>query len=182
MRITYFVMSSEKPCIQHTKNLKIKLFLSVVYGCIDWLQSFLQFFYYFFIYLFIYLFIFIFFYLFIYLFIFIFYFLLFFFCHSVSLPIAVFVSLIPFHCFTTETTLSFPLRDITYQIIISCTRLYTFEKKRENDRKDRVWRQTNGCSKHTENRKRNRSRRVCVSALSGQGFNCYVYETLDTRL
>ena len=41
----------------------------------------------------------------------------------------------PFHCFTTETTLSFPLRDITYQIIISCTRLYNFEKKRENDRK-----------------------------------------------
>ena len=54
----------------------------------------------------------------------------------------VFVSLIPFHYFTTETALSFPLRDITYQIIISCTRLYTFEKKRENDRKDRVWRQT----------------------------------------
>ena len=29
--------------------------------------------------------------------------------------------------------LSFPLRDITYQIILSCTRLYTFEKKRENE-------------------------------------------------
>ena len=25
---------------------------------------------------------------------------------------------------------------------MSCTRLHTFEKKRENDRKDRVWRQT----------------------------------------
>ena len=61
------------------------------------------------------------------------------FCHSLSLPVAVFVSLIPFHCFTT-TVLSFLLRDITYQIIISCTRLYTFEKKRENSRKDRVWR------------------------------------------
>ena len=65
-------------------------------------------------------------------------------CHSLSLPVAVFVSLILFHCFTTET--SFPLRDITYQIIISCTRLYTFEKKRENDRKDRVWRQTRSIS------------------------------------
>ena len=27
-----------------------------------------------------------------------------FFCRSLSLPVAVFVSLIPFHCFTTETT------------------------------------------------------------------------------
>ena len=27
--------------------------------------------------------------------------------------------------------LPFPLRDIAYQIIISCTRLYTFEKKKE---------------------------------------------------
>ena len=42
--------------------------------------------------------------------------------------------------------LSFPLRDVTYQIIISCTRLYTFEQKRENDRKDGVWRQTKGQS------------------------------------
>ena len=50
------------------------------------------------------------------------------------LPVAVFVSLIPFNYFATEA-LSFPLRDITYQIIISCTRLYTFEKKRENYRK-----------------------------------------------
>ena len=48
----------------------------------------------------------------------------------------------PIHCFTAETTLSFPLRDITYQIITSFTRLYTFEKKIENVRKDRVWRQT----------------------------------------
>ena len=47
------------------------------------------------------------------------------FCHSLSLPVAVFVSLIPFHYF--------PLGNITYQIIISCTRMYTFEKKREND-------------------------------------------------
>ena len=38
---------------------------------------------------------------------------------------------------------TFPLRDVTYQIIINCTRLYTFERKRENDRKDRAWRQTN---------------------------------------
>ena len=44
----------------------------------------------------------------------------------------------------------FPLRDITYQIIIRCTRLYTFEKKRENDRKDRVWRQTSCNLKTTE--------------------------------
>ena len=59
---------------------------------------------------------------------------------SQSTPVAVFVSLIPFHCFT---ALSFPLREITYQIIISFTRLYTFEEeKRENDRKNRVWRQT----------------------------------------
>ena len=57
------------------------------------------------------------------------------FCHSLSLPVTVFVSLMSFHCFTT-------LRDITYQIVISCTRLYTFEKKIENDRKDGVWRQT----------------------------------------
>ena len=64
---------------------------------------------------------------------------LFFFCHSLSLSVAVFVSLIPFHCFT---TLSYPLRGVTYQSIISCTGLYTFEKKKENDRKDRVWRQT----------------------------------------
>ena len=60
----------------------------------------------------------------------------FFICHSLSVPAAVFVPLIPFYCFTTETTLSFPLRDITYQSIITCTSLYTFEKKRENDRKD----------------------------------------------
>ena len=42
-----------------------------------------------------------------------------------------------------EQKLSFPLRDITYQIIISCTRLYTFEKKRENGIRDKVWRLTN---------------------------------------
>ena len=89
-------------------NLQMKLF-SLVYSTnsncgLDWLQWFLHLF---------------------------FFFLLLFFCHSLSLPVAAFVSLIPFHCFT---TISFPLRDITYQIIISCTRLYTFEKKRENDR------------------------------------------------
>ena len=72
---------------------------------------------------------------------FFFFFFFFFFCHSLSLPVAIFVSLIPFYCLTTE--LSFLPRDITYQIIISCTRLYTFENKTENDRKDRVWRQTN---------------------------------------
>ena len=60
-------------------------------------------------------------------FLFVFFFLSF--CHPSSLPIAVFVSLIPFHCFT--TVLSFPIRDITYQIIISCTRLYTIDKERE---------------------------------------------------
>ena len=51
--------------------------------------------------------------------------------YSLSLPVAVFVALVPFHCFTTETTISFSLRDITYQIILNCTRLYTFEKKIE---------------------------------------------------
>ena len=35
----------------------------------------------------------------------------------------------------------FSTKGHNYQIIISCTRLKTFEKKRENDRKDRVWRQ-----------------------------------------
>ena len=53
---------------------------------------------------------------------------------NLSLPVVVFVCLIQFHCFTTETI--FPLWDITYQIIINCSRLYTFEKKSENDRKD----------------------------------------------
>ena len=62
-----------------------------------------------------------------------FFFFFFFFCRSLSLHVAVFVSLIPFHCLL--QTLSFPIRGITYQIIISCTRLYTFENKRENDRK-----------------------------------------------
>ena len=60
------------------------------------------------------------------------------FCLSLSLPVAVFVALIPFT--VSLQKLSFPLRDITYQIIISCARLYTFKKKRENDRKDRIWR------------------------------------------
>ena len=48
---------------------------------------------------------------------------------SLSLPVAVFVSLIQFHCFTTETTLSIPLRDTTsnyklYQIV------YLWKEKR----------------------------------------------------
>ena len=74
---------------------------------------------------------------------------------------AVFVSLIPFHCFTTET-LYFSLRDITYQLIISCTRLYTFEKKEENYRKDKVWRQTRmtlESNKHTHKFQNSRSAR-----------------------
>ena len=50
------------------------------------------------------------------------YFIYFYFCHSLSLPVVVFVPLIPFQCFTTENI--FPLRDITYQIIIGCARLY----------------------------------------------------------
>ena len=50
-----------------------------------------------------------------------------------------FVILYHFLCFYPIQSLFFPLRDITYEIIISCTRLYIFENKRENDRKDRVW-------------------------------------------
>ena len=71
---------------------------------------------------------------------FFFFFFFFFVCHSLSLPVGVFVSLIPFHCFTTETISSTKGHNLS--IIISCTRLYTFEKKGENDRKGRVWRQT----------------------------------------
>ena len=59
------------------------------------------------------------------------------FCHSLSLSVAVFVSLIPFHCFTIFSTMGHNLSNL-----YSCTRLYAFEKKKENDRKDRVWRQT----------------------------------------
>ena len=69
---------------------------------LDWLQSFLQFFIYLFILFFI-LFYFLF-----YLFIFYFFFFFFchFFCHFLSLPVALLVSLIPFHCFTTGTIFS----------------------------------------------------------------------------
>ena len=74
---------------------------NILYAGIDWLQSFLQLFFFFV-----------------------------FFFHSLSIPVAVFVSLIPFHCFTTVfSTTGHNL------IIISCTSLYTFENTRENDRK-----------------------------------------------
>ena len=57
------------------------------------------------------------------------------FCHSLSLPVAVanFVSLIPFLSFTTI----FSTKGHNWLIHIDCTRLYTFEKKRENDRKEK---------------------------------------------
>ena len=44
--------------------------------------------------------------------------------------------------FINSPVLSFPLKNVTVKISITCTRLYTFEKKRENNRKDGVWRQT----------------------------------------
>ena len=73
--------------------------------------------------------------------VFAFFFFFFFFCHSLSPPVAVFVSWIPCHCFTTETIFSTMGHTLSthyklYQIV-----LYLW-KKRENDRKDRVWRQT----------------------------------------
>ena len=47
-------------------------------------------------------------------------------CHSLSLPVAVFVSLIPFHCFT---ALSFPLREIkSLYALLDCIPLKRKEK------------------------------------------------------
>ena len=52
-------------------------------------------------------------------------------CRSLSLYCSCIYLFNSFYCFTR----SFPQRDITHKIIISCTRLHTFEKKSENDRK-----------------------------------------------
>ena len=49
-----------------------------------------------------------------------------FFCHSLSICLFNPISLL-------LQKLSFPLRDITEEIIISCSRLKIFEKKSEND-------------------------------------------------
>ena len=64
-------------------------------------------------------------------------------------------------CICLFNPISLLLWDITYKIIVSCTRLYTFEKKRENDRKDRVCRQT---------RWQIRSHNSCLSCIKNGVF------------
>ena len=92
---------------------------------LEWLQSFLIFFFFIFLFFFFFL-------------------LLFLLLWLLFLNIIFSLSLVPnfslyqfIYLFTEKQ--SSPLRDKTNYVILSCTTLYTFEKKRENDRKDTVY-------------------------------------------